>query len=940
MSFLDNLAVPKNLQEPKFDFLVDSLFSRLDGVRKDNLGQFRNITSKKVHIVKSFVDNFKTHIGDDVFPSSRLIFPNKDKRLYFIRDVTLARLIIKIFNIPRNSEDYNVLFNWKRSYHTAKGFNSNKRYLRNLPLIIARIISNRRLDVNRSERKVTVKELNEMLDKLTNASKSSEQIILLGPLLKSMTVEDIRWLLAIILKVSILNIFEPIFFDSWHPDGARLFRVCNSLEKTFRYLSDPNRRLNEDQLVVHPFLPFLPQLSHKLFISYDQLSKKMKTRFPMNNLLMKEYNALDLENKFIIEEKMDGDRILLHMKNNKFKFFSRRLKDYTLLYGENFHIGSLTKYLSNAFEPGVRSIILDGEMVTWDFKRNVILPFGTLRAAAIQEAVKSFNTSDQYFEQSSYPFFIVFDIIHLNGKNLTSMPLFYRKELLKRLINPVPHRLEILDVYYASTPSDIRAAIKKIVSLRCEGIMVKHIQLKYHINNRSHNWIKIKPEYLEQFGENLDLTVIGKEPGIKNSYMVALKDSNGVFRSFSMVANGFTEYDYDKIERMTHNKWRSFKEFKLPPTLKFGTKRPSYWIHPHESFVLEIKARSIDSSYDTTYAVGSSLHNIYCRSIREDKSPDDCITFEEYNNMRAKYSKNVTKSQTINKRRRLQASFDENVSMTSTSLKVESDLFSSFSFVILTDKVTKDGERIPIAELKKLVKSFQGEVIRYPSEDTGKQIVIICQFFLPVAEVYLKNGYDLVMPDWIFECIRRNAIVELEPVLLFKSKTLGYFDNSRIDKYGDSWIVHTNNLNNLHFSNSLGYREIYEAKQEAKSDFVKYNIKVPLRFLFDSIEFFVVLLNADKSAAKYLKEKIERFGGKITQNLKSCTFVVVPQFTYTSADLREDIVTRVNEISIFFAQELEFNDVDPETTGIVLEGFIDASIKFETLVDVNDFKFV
>ena len=91
--------------------------------------------------------------------------------------------------------------------------------------------------------------------------------------------------------------------------------------------------------------------------------------------------------------------------------FSRRLKDYSYLYGESFQFGALTKFLAHAFAGNVQSVILDGEMVAYDYERNVILPFGTLKSLAIQESVRQFTTIDQYEQQTAYPFFLVFDIL-------------------------------------------------------------------------------------------------------------------------------------------------------------------------------------------------------------------------------------------------------------------------------------------------------------------------------------------------------------------------------------------------------------------------------------------------------------------------------------------------------------------------------------------------
>ena len=122
--------------------------------------------------------------------------------------------------------------------------------------------------------------------------------------------------------------------------------------------------------------------------------------------------------EFIIEEKLDGERIQLHKRGNEYFYCSRFVicafigllrswwtskgKDYTYLYGKNVGTGSLTPFIDKAFDPRVDewvspswilssrslarlllSVILDGEMLVWDPVSERNLPFGTLKTAAL-----------------------------------------------------------------------------------------------------------------------------------------------------------------------------------------------------------------------------------------------------------------------------------------------------------------------------------------------------------------------------------------------------------------------------------------------------------------------------------------------------------------------------------------------------------------------------
>ena len=104
---------------------------------------------------------------------------------------------------------------------------------------------------------------------------------------------------------------------------------------------------------------------------------------------------------FIMEEKLDGERMQLHKRGNEYFYCSRKGKDYTYLYGKHVGTGSLTPYIGSAFDPRVDEwvilwrvcvgggsrrvcrIILDGEMLVWDPVSERNLPFGTLKTAAL-----------------------------------------------------------------------------------------------------------------------------------------------------------------------------------------------------------------------------------------------------------------------------------------------------------------------------------------------------------------------------------------------------------------------------------------------------------------------------------------------------------------------------------------------------------------------------
>lgn len=72
--------------------------------------------------------------------------------------------------------------------------------------------------------------------------------------------------------------------------------------------------------------------------------------------------------QFYVENKFDGERFQLHMKNHVFKYYSKNGYEYTNNYGHTYDSeGLITPYLKELFK-NITSIILDGEMMGWNTK--------------------------------------------------------------------------------------------------------------------------------------------------------------------------------------------------------------------------------------------------------------------------------------------------------------------------------------------------------------------------------------------------------------------------------------------------------------------------------------------------------------------------------------------------------------------------------------------
>lgn len=59
---------------------------------------------------------------------------------------------------------------------------------------------------------------------------------------------------------------------------------------------------------------------------------------------------------FWVETKLDGERMILHKRRNEYKWFSRKTKDYTDLYGGDSEKGCLAVHIHGLFDAGINKL--------------------------------------------------------------------------------------------------------------------------------------------------------------------------------------------------------------------------------------------------------------------------------------------------------------------------------------------------------------------------------------------------------------------------------------------------------------------------------------------------------------------------------------------------------------------------------------------------------
>jgi bifunctional non-homologous end joining protein LigD len=169
---------------------------------------------------------------------------------------------------------------------------------------------------------------------------------------------------------------------------------------------------------------------------------------------------------WIHEIKYDGYRTLAFVTGGKVRLLTRTGIDWTDRYG----------VLADAFSGlSCKEAIIDGEIVVVD-------ETGVTHFSDLQQAL-----SDKASERLT---FFAFDLVHLDGYDITKAPLIARKELLRALVAPVAGPQSAIH-FSDHVGGEGRVLYEQAVELGLEGILSKKENSPY-IQERSKTWMKTK----------------------------------------------------------------------------------------------------------------------------------------------------------------------------------------------------------------------------------------------------------------------------------------------------------------------------------------------------------------------------------------------------------------------------------------------------------------
>ena len=247
---------------------------------------------------------------------------------------------------------------------------------------------------------------------------------------------------------------------------------------------------------------------------------------PMLATLAKELPAD--EDGWTFEFKWDGIRAIALWDGGRLRFETRNLRDVTRSWPELDGLGAAL---------GSRPVVLDGEIVALDDR-------GVPSFQRLQERMHVADRNVAARKAATVPAsFLVFDVLHLDGRDLMPLPWSGRRPLLESLGLAGP--------CWATTPSLPGAGRELLETARSrsmEGVICKRIDSPYVPGTRSKAWRKVKLVASDEFIVGGWMPGEGRRANRIGSLLLGAPDGAGGLDYVGNVGTGFTDAELARLE--------------------------------------------------------------------------------------------------------------------------------------------------------------------------------------------------------------------------------------------------------------------------------------------------------------------------------------------------------------------------------------------------------
>lgn len=291
---------------------------------------------------------------------------------------------------------------------------------------------------------------------------------------------------------------------------------------------------------------------------------------------------------YAFEYKWDGVRALLRWDGQALSIASRNLLDITPRYPE---IHPITDVF------GSRDVILDGEVIALDDAERP--SFSRLQqrmhvrdAAAVRRLMKTVPV-----------FYVVFDVLWLDGRSLLDAPWLERRDRLEELELSGPAWLR--SPAHVGEGADLLAAARQ---MKLEGIVAKALNSPYRPGARSPDWLKIKIVGEQEYVVGGWVPEAGTRTNRIGSLLLGYYDAQGRLRFAGGVGTGFDDEDHRTLSGLMRRLGVPTSPFADPVP-----KRGSLYVRPRTVVQVEYRRKG----------AAGILQQAAFKGIRDDKDARD-----------------------------------------------------------------------------------------------------------------------------------------------------------------------------------------------------------------------------------------------------------------------------------------------------------------------------
>ena len=280
---------------------------------------------------------------------------------------------------------------------------------------------------------------------------------------------------------------------------------------------------------------------------------------------------------WIFETKWDGFRAIAVARPGHAALYSRNLLDISRKYPT----------ICEALAAITQDAVLDGELVALD-------EHGRSRFQLLQNAER----------EAVRLLYCVFDLLYLDGKDLRSLPLLKRKELLEALLPKSP-----LLRYSAHVVGSGLKAFARAKRAGEEGVMAKLATSRYHSGMRTRDWLKVKAS------QEQEVVIVGfTAPRRSRKYFGALVLAVREGKRWEYAGRAGTGFDAETL-RSLHQKLVPLITKTKPIAEKVPDAANTTWVKP--KLVAEVK-------FTEWTEAGEMRHPVFL-GLRTDKKATDVI---------------------------------------------------------------------------------------------------------------------------------------------------------------------------------------------------------------------------------------------------------------------------------------------------------------------------